>query len=131
MRRFTMFRRNVPTDTHNENQRNAPDEPQFEGVQFTDGRVAIRWMTAKKSTSCWDSMEDMLAIHGHPEYDSELVWSDEAPTTRWDEQRNMPNFIPPSQRALDTQPKFGPAFNRKPPPPPPARHEGKGTDTNE
>lgn len=76
MKRFVMYRRNVPTTTHNDDQRNAPDEPQFEGVVFDDGKVAIRWLTAKRSTSCWDSMDDMLAIHGHPEYGSELVWLD-------------------------------------------------------
>lgn len=79
MQRFTMYRKAVPTDTHDENQRNAPEEPQFEGVVFTDGRVAVRWMTAKRSTSCWDSISDMLAIHGHPEYGSVLVWHDVGP----------------------------------------------------
>ena len=73
MRTFTMYRHNVP-DTHDENQANPPDEPQFEGVVFTDGTVALRWRTAKASVSVWDSLDDMLAIHGHPEYDSELVW---------------------------------------------------------
>jgi hypothetical protein len=71
-----MFRRNVPDATHNSNQKNAPDEPQFEGVLFSDGTVAIRWMTAKCSTAIWSSMDDMLAIHGHPEYGSELIWHD-------------------------------------------------------
>ena len=75
MKTFTMFRRNVPDATHNVNQKNPPDEPQFEGVVFSDGRVAIRWLTEKRSTAAWDSMEDMLAIHGHPEYGSELVWN--------------------------------------------------------
>lgn len=73
MRTFTMYRHAVP-DTHDDNQRNAPDEPQFEGCVFSDGRVAVRWLTAKRSVSVWDSLDDMLAIHGHPEYDSELVW---------------------------------------------------------
>lgn len=78
MRRFTMYRRDMAAAKapHDANQMNAPDQPQFEGVVFTDGRVAVRWMTAKKSTAAWDSMADMLAIHGHPEYGSELVWHD-------------------------------------------------------
>lgn len=71
-----MYRRAVPTETHDANQRNAPDEPAFEGVQFTDGSVALRWMTAVRSTSIWASMDDAMAIHGHPEYQSELVWHD-------------------------------------------------------
>ena len=76
LRRFTMYRRAVPTETHDENQRNASNEPQFEGVIFSDGRVAVRWLTLKRSTSCWDSFDDMMAIHGHPEYVSEIVWHD-------------------------------------------------------
>ena len=76
---FTMYRANVPADTHDENQRNAPDEPQFQGVVFDDGKVAVRWLTAKRSVSVWDSMNDMLAIHGHPEYGSKLIWHDTAP----------------------------------------------------
>ena len=78
MRRFTMYRKNVPDATHDANQKNAPDEPQFEGVLFSDSRMAMRWLTAKRSTSCWDSFDDMMAIHGHPEYDSVLVWHDVA-----------------------------------------------------
>ena len=70
---FVMYRRNVPKETHNAFQTNDPSEPQFEGVIFSDGSVAIRWCTAKRSTSIWDSFDDMMAIHGHPEYESELV----------------------------------------------------------
>src|SRR3990167_6837765 len=73
---FTMYRHNTPTETHDTNQVNPPDQPQFEGIVFSDGRVAIRWLTAKRSVSVWDSMEYMLAIHGHPEYGSVLVWHD-------------------------------------------------------
>ena len=76
-RTFTMYRENVPDATHNQNQKNPPDQPQFEGVVFSDGTVAIRWLTTKRSTSVWDSMDDMLAIHGHPEYGSKLVWHEE------------------------------------------------------
>ena len=77
MKLFRMFRRDVARfGSHDENQMNPEDEPQFEGVIFSDGHVAIRWLTAKRSTAVWDSMEDMLAIHGHPEYGSQLVWED-------------------------------------------------------
>jgi len=74
MRAFTMYRRSVPVETHNEDQRGKPDEPQFEGVIFSDGSCAIRWRTAVRSTSVWASFEDMMRIHGHPEYGSEIVW---------------------------------------------------------
>lgn len=75
MKTFTMFRRDMSNAPHTADQKNAPDQPQFEGVEFSDGSVAIRWMTAKRSTAVWANMDDMLAIHGHPEYGSELVWN--------------------------------------------------------
>jgi hypothetical protein len=79
MKRFQMYRKGDISSTHDANQRNSPDQVQFEGVVFTDGRCAIRWLTSKGSTSVWDSFEDMMAIHGHPEYGSEIVWLDEEP----------------------------------------------------
>lgn len=73
MKTFRMYRKSVPP-THDHNQANPPDLAQFEGVIFSDGRVAVRWLTTKASVSIWDSFEDLLAIHGHPEYDSYLIW---------------------------------------------------------
>ena len=74
IRTFTMYRRNVPSETHNELQANPPDQPQFEGVLFADGKVVLHWLTVRCSISVWDSLDDMLAIHGHPEYGSVMVW---------------------------------------------------------
>lgn len=72
-----MYRRDVARfGRHDEVQMNPEDEPQFEGVEFSDGTVAVRWLTAKRSTAVWASLDDMLAIHGHPEYGSEIVWHD-------------------------------------------------------
>lgn len=78
MKRFTMYRRGDISETHNDLQRNAPDVPQYEGVIFTDGTVAIRWLTPLRSTSVWDDMDTMLGVHGHPEdqYASELIYHD-------------------------------------------------------
>ena len=37
-----------------------------EGVVFSDGRVALRWIVGDhKSTVAWDSVESAEAIHGH------------------------------------------------------------------
>ncbi len=44
MRRFVMYRRAVPDETHDENQKNPPDEPQFgrsEGVRPTQEHMDI------------------------------------------------------------------------------------------
>jgi hypothetical protein len=75
MRTFTMYRRGDLSATHTSAQANPSNEPQFEGVEFSDGTVAVRWLTRYRSTSVWPSLTDMLAIHGHPEYGSELVWT--------------------------------------------------------
>lgn len=78
IRRFTMYRRGDISATHNEFQKAPPDQPQYEGVMFSDGTCVIRWCTPLKSTSVWTSFDEMMGVHGHPEehYGSELVWHD-------------------------------------------------------
>jgi SpoU rRNA methylase family enzyme len=34
-------------------------------VVFSDGRVALRWRTSTSSTCVYDSIEDVMKIHGH------------------------------------------------------------------
>lgn len=36
-----------------------------QGVIFTDGTVALRWMGSVRSTVVYDSIEDVVTIHGH------------------------------------------------------------------
>lgn len=36
-----------------------------EGVRFTDGTCALRWLTDTASTAIYDSAADLIAIHGH------------------------------------------------------------------
>jgi hypothetical protein len=36
-----------------------------EGVIFSDGRVAMRWLTATATTVVFDCIEDVETIHGH------------------------------------------------------------------
>lgn len=35
------------------------------GVQFDDGHVAVRWVSDSPSTSLWNGVADLLAVHGH------------------------------------------------------------------
>lgn len=84
MKRFTAYRRNISQRaTHNDLQKNADSEPQFEGVIWSDGSVTLRWLTACRSTSVWANLEDCLAIHGHPEYGTEIVWHDDDAPAEW------------------------------------------------
>jgi hypothetical protein len=36
-----------------------------DGVEFADGKAVIRWNTATASTALYDSVADIVAIHGH------------------------------------------------------------------
>lgn len=36
-----------------------------EGLEFTDGTVALRWLTGTTSTAIYASIDDVRTIHGH------------------------------------------------------------------
>lgn len=36
-----------------------------EGVEFTDGHCALRWLTDTASTAFYDNITDLEHIHGH------------------------------------------------------------------
>lgn len=44
-----------------------------EGVQFSDGAVAVRWKGEHASVGVWASIRDVDAIHGHGGA-TEIVW---------------------------------------------------------
>lgn len=79
MRRFIGYRRIPPEEYLKQGRANPPDEPQYEGVVFSDGTVCIRWVTEHKSHSVWVSWVDFYQVHGHPEYGTVLKWLDEEP----------------------------------------------------
>jgi hypothetical protein len=47
-----------------------------EGVRFSDGTVALRWVTSLVSTAVYESVEDLIAIHGH-DGATTVVWADQ------------------------------------------------------
>lgn len=36
-----------------------------EGVEFSDGHVAVRWLTPTPSTNIYDNIKQVEEIHGH------------------------------------------------------------------
>jgi hypothetical protein len=46
-----------------------------EGVLFSDGRAALRWLTATASTAVYDCLTDVATIHGH-DGSTRIVWLD-------------------------------------------------------
>jgi hypothetical protein len=36
-----------------------------DGVQLSDGRCVLHWLTAVSSVAIYNSIEDLMAIHGH------------------------------------------------------------------
>ncbi len=47
-----------------------------EGIEYADGKCSIRWFGAHSSTNNYDSVADMIAIHGH-EGSTEVIFYDE------------------------------------------------------
>jgi hypothetical protein len=47
-----------------------------EGVQFSDGRCVVRWLTRVASIVFYDSIADVDYIHGH-NGSTRIVWEDE------------------------------------------------------
>lgn len=47
-----------------------------EGVQFQDGRIAMRWcVNPARSTTAYDTTTDVETIHGH-DGKTEIIWID-------------------------------------------------------
>jgi hypothetical protein len=46
-----------------------------EGVQFSNGKCAISWLTNFTSVAVYDSIYDVIAIHGH-QGKTQIVWVD-------------------------------------------------------
>jgi len=49
-----------------------------EGVEFTDGRAALRWRGEWPSTVAWDDVELIVGVHGHSGA-TEIRWIDPEP----------------------------------------------------
>lgn len=79
-RTFTVYRTEAKRlkSESEQNNYNDSDMPQFEGVCFSDGHVAVRWLTETASISVWDSFEDLCKVHiyAHPDYGTRVEWSD-------------------------------------------------------
>jgi hypothetical protein len=54
------------------------DAVQFEICEFTDGRVAQRWLIGSGSCVWWDSLEALYSVHvsPHPDYGTRVEWGD-------------------------------------------------------
>lgn len=47
-----------------------------EGVEFSDGTVAVRWKGMWPSTTVWPSIASVIAVHGH-DGTTQVQWLDE------------------------------------------------------
>ena len=55
--------------------------PVVEGVQFTNGWCAVRWLSTKTSLCFYQNIEEVKAIHGHGER-TEIIMQDLAPLSK-------------------------------------------------
>jgi hypothetical protein len=77
VRRFRIYRPTPPEQHLATGAANPPDEVQLEGCVFSDGTVAVRWMTQYRSVSVWVDYDTFDKIHGHPEYGTVVEWLDD------------------------------------------------------
>ncbi|WP_216843613.1 hypothetical protein [Phytoactinopolyspora alkaliphila] len=113
------------------------------GVVFFDGHVALRWCSEYPATSLWNSIDDLLAVHGHGDATS-VQWIDDlgdrlqsaidssrAPRGRRARRAaTQPGRTPAPQPAATTSPAMepheaqdAPAASPTPPPPPPPEED--------
>jgi hypothetical protein len=76
VRRFQLYRPEPPEGYRESGVANAAHEVQLEGVVFSDGTVAIRWLTEFRSVSIWADFATFEKVHGHPEYGTVVKWLD-------------------------------------------------------
>lgn len=46
-----------------------------EGIQFSNGKCALTWLTLVTSVALYESIEDLIAIHGH-DGSTQIEWLD-------------------------------------------------------
>jgi hypothetical protein len=89
IQRFTVYRdaeNDVAAKLHNKVTMNPSDKPQYEGVIFSDGSVVLRWLTEVGGSEFFNSIEEALKVHGHPEYETEIIWHDGPTPKCWSDQ---------------------------------------------
>jgi hypothetical protein len=109
--------------------------PVAEGVQFTDGAVALRWYGDYPTTTVWDAIESVIAIHGHAGA-TEVEWLDpdpgpdpllklkprsDLPPRPWPDLHSAPEPPPGSDYGPDFRPDS--EFRREPPGEPEPEHD--------
>ena len=73
MRRFQLYRIDDPTGV-------SGTGIVAEGVHFRNNKVALTWLRGATSISIWDSMRDMVQVHGH-DGATRVRWIDDWPYT--------------------------------------------------
>lgn len=78
MKTFKGYRPMPPADYEARGITNGGWLPDYEGVIFENGTVAVCWLTAFASHSIWPDWNSFYQVHGHPEYGTRIEFGDEA-----------------------------------------------------
>lgn len=63
-----------------------------QGAEFDDGFVVMRWLTETRSTGHYDSIDDLIHIHGH-EGRTRVEWHDVDVPTRYVVKNGLGDFV--------------------------------------
>lgn len=90
-RTFAGYRPAPPAEYAEKGITNSGETPDYEGCIYSDGTVAIRWLTEYQSHSAWSCWADFYHVHGHPEYGTRIIFDDGAIADQaWTDPRNPP-----------------------------------------
>lgn len=73
---FAGYRPSPPAEYVDKKITNSGEQPDYEGVIFSDGTVVLRWLTEFRSHSVWSDWNSFYQVHGHPEYGTKIYFGD-------------------------------------------------------
>lgn len=76
MKAFLGYRLVPPQEYAGKGLTNSGLAPDYEGVIFSDGTVAVRWLTQYRSHSVWQDWDSFFRVHGHSEYGTRFEWAE-------------------------------------------------------
>ncbi len=71
---FEGYRPSPPPEYLSKGLTNSGEKPDYEGVVFSTGVVAIKWLTQYNSITIYNSWDDFWNITGHPDYGTRIEW---------------------------------------------------------
>ena len=74
-----------------------------EGCLFSNNECVVKWLSKRASTTMYNNISDVMAIHGHGG-DTVLVWLDEEPTVVTTESKVVSKVVKDDEDEAEAEP---------------------------